>query len=145
MDRETTAIVMLEERQHHVLERPRAEPRRHVADGQPPLRVARAAALAPGRADIRNAQGVVAFNLADHDTALCHYREALALEPVSRDVHSNLLMALHHVSPVDPAAIAEAHADAVATMPAASPAAAARDGPPDPERRLAVAYVSPRF
>jgi len=107
--------------------------------------LARAAALAPGRADIRNAQGVVAFNLADHDAALCHYREALALEPLSRDVHSNLLMALHHVSPVDPAAIAEAHADAVATMPAASPAAAARDGPPDPERRLAVAYVSPRF
>ena len=106
--------------------------------------LARAAALAPGRADIRNAQGVVAFNLADHDAALGHYREALALAPSSRDVHSNLLMALHHVSPVDPAAIAQAHADAVAAMPAPS-VAAALGGPRDPERRLAVGYVSPRF
>jgi len=107
--------------------------------------LAHAAALAPGRADIRNAQGVVAFNLAEHDAALGHYRAALALDPTSRDVHSNLLMALHHVSPVDAAAIAQAHADAVAAMPAASAAAAALGGPRDPERRLAIGYVSPRF
>ena len=41
--RNALAIVMLEERQHHVLERPRAEPRRHVADDERPLGLARPA------------------------------------------------------------------------------------------------------
>ena len=107
--------------------------------------LAQAAALAPARADIPNAQGVVEFNLADHVAAVRHYRDALRIEPGSRDVHANLLMALHHASPVDAAALAAAHADAVASMPPASARMHELGGPRDPERPLAVGYVSPRF
>jgi predicted O-linked N-acetylglucosamine transferase (SPINDLY family) len=106
----------------------------------------RVAALAPGRADIHNALAVAHHNFAQHDEALKHYRKALAIEPGFAEVHSNLLMALHYVE-LDAGAMfrehlawAERHAGGITPAPRESFANAR-----DPERRLRIGYVSPRF
>lgn len=106
----------------------------------------RAASLAPPRADIQNALAVAHHNLAQHDEALLHYRKALEIEPGFAAVHSNLLMALHYVEIADEPmyrehlAWAERHVRDIQAAPRASFANSR-----EPERRLRVGYVSPRF
>jgi predicted O-linked N-acetylglucosamine transferase (SPINDLY family) len=107
----------------------------------------RAAALAPGHAEIHNALAVAHHNLAQHEQALGHYRKALEIDPGFAQVHSNLLMALHYVEPEDFDAMFREHL-AWAARHAAAFEPAARDSFPnrrDPERRLRIGYVSPRL
>jgi len=107
----------------------------------------RAAALAPGSAEIHNALAVAHHNFAQHPQALEHYRRALAIRPDFAEVHSNLLMALHYVEPEDCEAVFREHLEWAArhagTIVAASRSAFANTR--EPERRLRIGYVSPRF
>ncbi len=109
----------------------------------------RAAALAPQRADIRNALGVANFNLANHAEALAHYRAAIALNQDFAEARSNLLMALHYVEPIDPEQLLAEHVAwatrIVAGEPLQTAARTAFANPRDPARPLRVGYVSPRF
>jgi protein O-GlcNAc transferase len=106
----------------------------------------RAATLAPKRADIRNALGVAHLNFGDHAAAISHFQEAVALKPAFYQSHSNLLMTLHYLSPVDHDHIfaehlrwAAQHADVPAKSRETFPNRRAASRP------LQVGYVSPRF
>jgi len=107
----------------------------------------RAAALAPGRAEIHNALAVALHNFAQHDRALAEYRKALEADPGHAQIHSNLLMALHYADPEDCAGMFREHLAWAARHAAQiEPAPKASFGNSrDPERRLRVGYVSPRL
>ena len=107
----------------------------------------RAAALAPGRAEIHNSLAVALHNFAEHERALVQYRKALEIEPGSAEIHSNLLMALHYVDPDDSAAMFREHLEWAARHASAiTPASRASfPNPRDPDRQLRIGYVSPRL
>lgn len=106
----------------------------------------RAASLAPSRADIQNALAVAHHNFAQHEQALEHYRKAIAIDPDFPEVHSNMLMGLHYVEEDCEAlfrehlAWAAQHTGEIVPTPRESFA-----NPRDPDRRLRIGYVSPRF
>ncbi|RPH58451.1 MAG: tetratricopeptide repeat protein, partial [Burkholderiales bacterium] len=105
-----------------------------------------AAALAPRTARYRSAMGVAHFNLGEHNQAIADYRAALALDPGFQEARSNLLMALQHEDPCDHEGLLAEHvawADAHARC-AAMPRASFKNVR-DPQRRLRIGYVSPRF
>jgi protein O-GlcNAc transferase len=106
----------------------------------------KASTLAPERADIRNALAVAHLNLGDSEAAVTLFREAIRIRPAFREAHSNLLLALHYVDPVDIDALftehrswALQHAGSNATLRTSF-----RNGSAS-ARRLRIGYVSPRF
>jgi predicted O-linked N-acetylglucosamine transferase (SPINDLY family) len=107
---------------------------------------AKAAQLAPQRADIRNAAGVARFNLALPQEAIGEYREALALDPKFHEARSNLLMALFHVLPADHEALYAEHVAWAARHAMVTPMPrSAFANRRELRRRLKIGYVSPRF
>jgi predicted O-linked N-acetylglucosamine transferase (SPINDLY family) len=104
-----------------------------------------AVTLAPGRADYVAALAVAELNLGNAERAIAHYRRAVEMDPESPELHSALLMALHYAEP-DHSAMFEEHLRWAARHAAGMAASPGSFGNArDPDRKLRVGYVSPRF
>jgi protein O-GlcNAc transferase len=106
----------------------------------------RAVALAPRSANPWTNLGNLAKESGDAVQAIKHYRHALALAPGRAEVHSNLILALHHLSD-DPAPIAAelGRWNEKFGGPRRAAAAVPHRNDRAPDRRLKIGYVSPDF
>lgn len=105
--------------------------------------LARSLALDPARAAAWFNRANALRDLGEVEAALAHYRRAVALDPTDDGAASNLLFALSFVA--DDAAIAAANRAWGQRVEAAAAAAAPFANSREPERRLAVGYLSPDF
>lgn len=102
--------------------------------------------LRPDYAEAHNNLGAVLQGQGRLDEAMDCFRKALEWQPALPGAQSNALYAVHLHPDYDARAIGEAHRlwNAEHALPLGL-GVAAHGNPPDPERRLRIGYVSPRF
>lgn len=113
--------------------------------GEAAITARHALLLTPNSARANDALGNALLDLGDADGACAAFRRAIQIAP-HRATHSNLLMAMHYESRMDPDALHAEHLRWASTH-----AQSLIDARPDhsndrnPDRRLRVGYISPDF